>query len=58
MIEEFGGEDAAPADMAGDAAAWALLGRASSGKVDACLDALQISPADTAALAQWKSRHG
>jgi len=38
MIEELGGEDAAPADAAGDAAAWALLGRATREKADAYLD--------------------
>jgi hypothetical protein len=38
MIEEIGGDDAAPADVAGDAAAWALLGRASREKADAYLD--------------------
>jgi tetratricopeptide (TPR) repeat protein len=38
MIEEIGGEDAAPADAAGDAAAWALLGRATREKADAYLD--------------------
>ena len=38
MIDEFGGEDAAPEGVAGDAATWALLGRASCEKADAYLD--------------------
>ena len=38
MNEEIGGEDAAPTDAAGNAAAWALLGRASREKADAYLD--------------------
>jgi hypothetical protein len=38
MSEEIGGEDAAPDVAASDAAAWALLGRASRAKADAYLD--------------------
>ena len=38
MNEDIGGEDAALTDAAGDAAAWALLGRASREKADAYLD--------------------
>lgn len=38
MIEDIGGDEAAPEGVAGDAAAWAMLGRASRHKADAYLD--------------------
>lgn len=38
MIEDIGGDEAAPEGVAGDAAAWAMLGGASRHKADAYLD--------------------